>query len=206
MNLLLHAAEPVRPGCIRRLRTVFSYDIASPRRARHVRRALAGWCIDAQYSVVESMLLGRERYELAGDLRELLDVEEDSLLLWTPQGARRWRWLEGALVQDRCDESAAAPVADGARCGNFVIAYDVRDEVRLRRLHKAIRGDTLALQRSVYWLRGDQAEALHLAAHLGKLLESEDWLWIYPLARAGDLWFVLGGRPPLLPTGQMPAF
>lgn len=204
--MLLQTGQPYVPGHPRRLSTVFAYDIGSPKRARRVRHVLASWRVSGQYSVFETSLMPRERYDLIADLRSMLDVEEDGLVMWNAHGARRWIWNDNRF-QEEGRAGADDRACDTAQpCGHFMIAYDVMDADRLRGTHAAIRGTAIAVQRSVYWFQGNGKQALAVGTRMGARLEAGDKLWIYPLSRAEDLWFVVGRRPSLLPTGREPVF
>ncbi len=60
---------------------VIAYDVTSNRRRRRVRRKLAAWSLDCQYSVFECLLTRNEATALFLDLASLIDDDTDKLLL-----------------------------------------------------------------------------------------------------------------------------
>ncbi len=183
-----------------RIRT-FAYDVGSTRRAYRVRRALRGWQVAGQYSVVDTYLGTRDRDGLLTELVGLLDAGIDSLALWQPYEQRRYE-LQRPNADNECSSDPALRVHDFPPVGNWVFAYDVRAASRLRAVHRIVSASTFALQRSVYWLRSSRGEAALLASQLLQIVDrKEDSLWIYPLRHPGDLWIVVGREPPVLPAG-----
>ncbi len=71
---------------MKRQAAVIAYDIVSNRRRRRLRRLLAAWRLDGQYSVFECRLTPGEAEELFLQLTREMDLSEDRLLMvWVPQ-------------------------------------------------------------------------------------------------------------------------
>ncbi len=197
MHLIAH-----RGSGDRRL-TVVAYDVAQPRRAYRTRRLLQAWRIDGQYSVVETWLTARERIELCADLRECLSIESDRLLVAMPySGIREALEPGGWSYGSRESADAAATLrAVEQHAGNAILAYDVRDRERLIAVQGSVAETTIALLRSVYWFRGAWRDARTVAERAAQAADlAADRIWLYPLASAADLWFVVGPVPPVLPV------
>ena len=185
--------------------TVVCYDVANPRRAYRLRRALHAWRIDGQYSVVETWLSARERIELCVELAACLASDADRLLFALPYCGVRETLRTGGWCLEQRDgpANAALSLVVAQRAGNALLAYDVRDPERLLAVQKRVTASTVALQRSVYWRRGTWQAARTLAARSAEFAQpGADRFWLYPLASAADLWFVVGGGPSVLPVRQ----
>ena len=185
---------------------VFSYDVACPKRARRVRQTLAAWQTAAQYSVFEAWLTASQRNDVLAELVSLCDPDEDRLATWSP---RRGQCVElaaaGLLVRGVGGATAGSQVLADVLCsGNLMVCYDIRDEDRLRRISATVGRRTVAVQRSVYWLRGGLPVARGLLESLLSLRGEGDSIRAYPLAHAGDLWRVQTQASSLLPmmTGE----
>jgi CRISPR-associated protein Cas2 len=84
----------------------------------------------------------------------------------------------------------------------YLLAYDVRDNRRLQRLHRFLKSRGLALQDSVFLIQGERA-------HIDKLLDAvdtivhrrEDDVRLYPIPHPGGIW--LHGHHPQ-GVGQAP--
>lgn len=71
----------------------------------------------------------------------------------------------------------------------YLIAYDVRDPKRLRRVHYHIRKHAFALQESVFLVRTDQRGLAALEDQLRKLVDPRtDDLRRYPVTGPAALW------------------
>lgn len=73
----------------------------------------------------------------------------------------------------------------------YVIAYDIRDVRRLRRVQRFLRSCSHVLQESVFAWEGTQRELQMLKAEIRRLIrESEDDVRGYPVCRNhGILWW-----------------
>lgn len=60
----------------------------------------------------------------------------------------------------------------------LLVIYDVRDPKRLRRTHKTMKAWGVALQYSVFRVRGTQREIERMRFELAQILEPEDALMI----------------------------
>lgn len=78
----------------------------------------------------------------------------------------------------------------------YLIAYDIRDPRRLQRLHRALRAEALAVQRSLFLVAGSVPVVERLLDRLETLIDPrEDDLRAYPVAAPDGLW--LSGQRPL---------
>jgi len=70
-----------------------------------------------------------------------------------------------------------------------LLAYDIRNPRRLRRVHYFVKKRGVALQKSVFLLRADQDELALLSRGIKKLVnEKEDDVRLYPVRHPGKLW------------------
>ncbi len=71
----------------------------------------------------------------------------------------------------------------------YLLAYDIRNPVRLRRTHAFVRKHGVALQRSVFLLQMDAREFDSLQHGIRNLVnDREDDVRIYPIRHPGVLW------------------
>lgn len=89
----------------------------------------------------------------------------------------------------------------------YLIAYDVRDARRLRRLHQYLRGEALALQESVFLWEGPAQTLAILQSDIRRLINArEDDVRGWRLAGREPM-VQCWGRHPVLPgvflTGQV---
>ena len=76
-----------------------------------------------------------------------------------------------------------------SQSGWYLLAYDIADPRRLQRLHRAVRREGIALQRSVFLVQGTQSDIEALLDRLAILMnEREDDLRAYPVAAPSALW------------------
>jgi CRISPR-associated protein Cas2 len=54
----------------------------------------------------------------------------------------------------------------------FLVAYDIRDDVRLRKVHKTMKGFGYPLQYSVFLCDLDPSEKLQMLARLGDIINA----------------------------------
>jgi CRISPR-associated endonuclease Cas2 len=201
MSLLERASAFERSGTERAM-FVFSYDIASPKNARAVRRVLKRWRLDGQLSVHEAIVTPGQAESLGVELAELVDPETDSLMVF-----RLCRRGHGPIMVLSAPNapSVAQPnkrVPNFPADGTYVLAYDVRDVKRLRRVHRETSKEGIFVQRSVYLYQGSGASLVALVARIRALLdETADDCRVYALSGADDLWFFVGGPPPLAGLG-----
>ncbi len=81
----------------------------------------------------------------------------------------------------------------------YVICYDVRCPRRLGRIHRALKGQALALQYSVFLFSGTEGQLQRCLAQLERLMDTQqDDIRAYPLPARGLRW-CLG--QPVLPEG-----
>jgi CRISPR/Cas system-associated endoribonuclease Cas2 len=91
--------------------------------------------------------------------------------------------------------------------GWYLIAYDIADPRRLRRLHRVLRAEALAIQESLFLVRGTVGEVEGLLDRLEGVMDPRaDDLRAYPIAEPARLW--LSGqaviRGPLLSDTDRP--
>ncbi|HGG59979.1 MAG TPA: CRISPR-associated endonuclease Cas2 [Gammaproteobacteria bacterium] len=80
----------------------------------------------------------------------------------------------------------------------FIIAYDIRDPKRLRRVHYYLKKRALMAQRSVYLYKGDAGALGKIEKSLRKMTDSrEDDIRLYPVRSPDALWEA-GPRPGAL--------
>ena len=83
---------------------------------------------------------------------------------------------------------------------NYLICYDIRDEIRLMRVYKKMKRTGLHIQYSVFHCRLSRNELLELKSSLNEIIEkSEDDIRIYPLP--SDIKVVVMGQGDRIPEG-----
>lgn len=178
---------------------LFAYDIRCPVRGRVVLRCLRRWRVDGQLSAHETWLRPHEVYDLATELLTLVDQDVDSVLL-----CRLSQRGTGPIY--RLHRAAAdAPVVGPRRInplpkylhdGWYVIAYDIADPRRLRRVHQIAKKRAAFLQRSVYAFNGRGTALLGLLTDIrAEIKVAEDDVRIYSISGPSELWFLAGGVP-----------
>ena len=71
----------------------------------------------------------------------------------------------------------------------YIIAYDIREPKRLRRLHYFLKKKAIALQNSVFLVKADAHYLKHLESSLEKLINIRDNdVRIYPVLHPDTLW------------------
>ncbi len=73
-----------------RRRYLVAYDIANPKRLRHVAKSMKGWGYRFQYSLFLCDLNGRELIEMRQDLVEIAHHHEDSIVIIDLGEVDRW--------------------------------------------------------------------------------------------------------------------
>lgn len=189
---------PARRG---ELPYLFSYDIRCRKRAHHVLKYLRQWRVAGQLSVHETWLRAWELETVAAELMELVDQDSDRLLV-----ARLSRQGRGPVYR-LTDRASHSPVKGSGwtsvlpkqlQGGWYLLAYDVSDPKRLRRVQRVTAKQTVFLQRSVYLYQGNGAVLSGLLQRIQSVLRStEDDLRIYRLSGPANLWFMCGEMPPL---------
>lgn len=188
---------------------LFAYDVADPGRLRRVHACLQRWRVDGQYSVHETWLRPAAMQQLAVELVDLVDRKADRLLVTRLQlqGGHPVRQLAGrrfTAVHGLPPRRSAAGAGKG-RDLLHLLAYDIREPLRLRRVHRASQRGAIALQKSVFLHRGSRTD---LDGLLERVLEevhrTEDDVRLYAFSRLGDLWFLSGEKPPLAEWTEPP--
>ena len=76
-----------------------------------------------------------------------------------------------------------------SQSGWYLLAYDIADPRRLQRLHRAVRREGIALQRSVFLVQGTESAIEALLDRLEVLMDvAKDDLRAYPVAAPSALW------------------
>ncbi len=71
----------------------------------------------------------------------------------------------------------------------YVIAYDIRNEKRLRRLHYYLKKEAVALQKSVFLLSADAQRKNKVTSEIKARVDNrEDDVRIYPVLHPNTLW------------------
>jgi CRISPR-associated protein Cas2 len=82
----------------------------------------------------------------------------------------------------------------------YLVCYDIRDEKRLNRVYKFLRGYCLHIQYSVFYGIFDWEELMDLKNKLNELIdEYEDDIRIYPLP--SDPYVIIMGQGDRIPEG-----
>jgi len=83
---------------------------------------------------------------------------------------------------------------------NYLVCYDVRDEVRLMKIYKLMKKRGLHIQYSVFHCRLSRDELIELKTSLRNIIEqSMDDIRIYPLPT--DMKVVVMGQGDRIPEG-----
>jgi CRISPR-associated protein Cas2 len=73
--------------------------------------------------------------------------------------------------------------------GWYLVAYDIADPKRLSRLHRRLRRDGLAMQKSVFLVQRSQRGIGQLMDELEDLIHRrEDDVRAYPIPEPGEIW------------------
>lgn len=179
---------------------VIAYDIASPKRARQVRKVLDALHHAKQYSVYEVLYKAAMITGVLAELDALMAFPQDRLAVWWPwEGLRLVYSGRQLMVEARCGEICEEAANLPQNMGNFIVCYDISEPDALVAVAAEIAPEAAMVQRSVYWVRmptGKLTTLLHRCArHLGK----NDRLWAYPLRGSQALWHVGATDTSLLP-------
>lgn len=89
----------------------------------------------------------------------------------------------------------------------YLLAYDIREPGRLRRVHYYLRSRGLAAQESVFFLHASEAELTGLLDELAGLIQRrEDDIRAYPIQHPAEVWLTgqMVTAGPLLTPGAGP--
>jgi CRISPR-associated protein Cas2 len=71
----------------------------------------------------------------------------------------------------------------------YMLAYDIRDEKRLKRLHYVIRKEAIAMQQSVFLIHADQQQLQKIRTLVDKNTHTQqDDVRLYPLTHPDSMW------------------
>lgn len=95
------------------------------------------------------------------------------------------------------------------RAGWYLVAYDIANPRRLGRIHRRIRKEGIAAQRSVFFIRGTEGQLNRLLDRLAREIKpTEDDLRAYPVRNPRAVW-AFGHNPlataPLVAPSRAPA-
>jgi len=92
------------------------------------------------------------------------------------------------------------------RAGWHLLSYDVAGDRRRARLYRYLKGEALAIQRSVFLLHGDAATVRRVLQHAAGLIDARrDDLRVYPVVHPARLWVHGHTRSPLPGQPARPA-
>ncbi|MEZ4529139.1 MAG: CRISPR-associated endonuclease Cas2 [Desulfobacterales bacterium] len=75
------------------------------------------------------------------------------------------------------------------RQGWYIMAYDIADPRRLARVHRQMKKEGIAAQKSVFFIRGTEPDISAFMDRIADLMKcSEDDLRAYPITRPADVW------------------
>lgn len=179
---------------------LFAYDISEPRNARQVLKCLKRWRVDGQLSVHETWITTEQAEDIAAELLEYVDANTDSLIL-----VKLCQRGHGPRIEPN-RKRPSAPILGNVteykytqlESGWYIISYDIRDNKRLRYIHKTTISKTSYLQRSVYLYYGTGYRLTELIRDISELMEHrEDDVRIYSLTGPNNLWFLCGSIIPV---------
>ena len=75
------------------------------------------------------------------------------------------------------------------RKGWYLIGYDIADPKRLKKIHKQLKNDGIAVQKSLFFVQGNEDKIIHLMKILSKKMDlSVDDLRAYPITDPKEVW------------------
>ena len=87
------------------------------------------------------------------------------------------------------------------RKGWYLVAYDIADPSRLRRVHYQTKKEGLPVQKSVFLVKGTEPEVEAFFDRLEKIMDPRrDDLRAYPVARPSEVWTSGPNPMALAPT------
>ena len=91
------------------------------------------------------------------------------------------------------------------RLGWYIVSYDIADPKRLKKIHRMLKKEGLAVQKSVFFVQGDEITVNALLQELEDVMETkEDDIRAYPVTHPGEVWTTGGPLKqfPLLTPGR----
>ncbi len=89
------------------------------------------------------------------------------------------------------------------RIGWYVLAYDISDPKRLRKVHTYLKARGLPVQRSVFLIQTDLRQIRRWLNHLKKLIHAKkDDLRAYPVGDPTGIWMVGSKIEATFPPGK----
>ncbi|QTA81767.1 CRISPR-associated endonuclease Cas2 [Desulfonema limicola] len=71
----------------------------------------------------------------------------------------------------------------------YMMAYDIADPRRLAKIHRQIKKDGIAAQKSVFFVHGTEKDIESLMDRIGNIMKmNEDDLRAYPITKPADIW------------------
>ncbi len=75
------------------------------------------------------------------------------------------------------------------RSGWYLVAYDIADPRRLRKVHHRMKKSGISAQKSVFFVNGDENQVNLLMDDIAAVMKAdEDDLRAYPITRPGEVW------------------
>lgn len=90
-----------------------------------------------------------------------------------------------------------------ARAGWYMLCYDIANPKRLYKIHKIMKKNGIAAQKSVFFIQRTDADMNHLIGQMEKIIKfSEDDIRAYPVVNPDKVWTtggVLESFPLIMP-------
>lgn len=75
------------------------------------------------------------------------------------------------------------------RSGWYLVAYDIADPRRLRKVHHRMKKSGISAQKSVFFVNGDEERVNRVLDTIASVMNAEeDDLRAYPITRPGEVW------------------
>ena len=176
---------------------VVAYDVVARRRRDRLFRYLSSIRMDGQKSVHELVLSEQEIPDVVAAVMTHIDDTEDKVLLCgLPEHRLLPRVLQLCGTPLRSTVLPAKQPNQGLRWHDhdYLVAYDVRQPRRLRRMQRVAAAEGIYLQRSVYLVNLSLARYETFKERVLECVAiDEDDVRLYPLRSMGDLYFLAGG-------------
>lgn len=70
----------------------------------------------------------------------------------------------------------------------YMVAYDIRDQKRLQRVHRYLQQEGIRFQYSLYLISNEGNRLKRIKRELQQLISKQDDIRFYPILSRGDLW------------------
>ncbi len=91
------------------------------------------------------------------------------------------------------------------RPGWYIVAYDIADKKRLQKIHRMLKKEGMAVQKSVFFVHGDEKSLNGLLGKLETVMNpGKDDIRAYPVTHPGEVWTTGGPlqQYPLVSYGR----